>query len=609
LPGNKLRRAQLGDPELQFDLVLKASRLRRLARRASPFQGLKRWIFQRDSHFLLQWFLASDQERSREGAASAVRAADQKSARHEILFGVRRCACAGLPGVRLYGESSTMSDLLPDQFLYGRKGPWPQPSPTHPFKEAFEVLNIPPIEALLWNATIGKRLLETQVGYTGAAAYLAALDDIRPIPDDREFNRIMWETAYTRYMKPVTEPYRKYVDPKAVKSWIYDFSAMKLVEPMDGMYCEPVVCIFGELADRSRSCTAIVFRGDTHDKDVQFMPSGDPAAWQLAKIFALQGAAYHMLFVVHPALHFPMDSVNAITKTAVPHTHPLFQLLYPHTSYTLALDNAVLEGPESVVNDNPMGTWFDPLMGKAYNLKLLFAAGYTGLPDPWYEGAYPAYDYMKPRMGFDSDYGIWLNQYFNVISAFCQAVASMIDPGDEYVQSWAQYNSLCVKGFPDKDAIRAPGVLGKVLAIYLWDVTVAHGGDHYSFGRNIEAAYKFLRIRHKPPTVPGAKELINVGQVCNGDDLYRSQMAHRMFFAPSTIFPNLHETIHPCPDPLFAVAQAAFIAEMELVSGRFFYSKDTPFMPLTEAQAKQVIADIWPKVDPYTYTLPTSIQY
>src|SRR5262249_36767027 len=68
-------------------------------------------------------------------------------------------------------------------------------------------------------------------------------------------------------------------------------------------------------------------------------------AWNLAKIYALQGAAYHMLFVVHPALHFPMDSVNAITKTAVPHIHLLFQLLYPHTAYQLTLDNAVLEGP------------------------------------------------------------------------------------------------------------------------------------------------------------------------------------------------------------------------------------------------------------------------
>ena len=53
-----------------------------------------------------------------------------------------------------------MSDptLSPDQFLYGRKGPWPQPSPSHPLVEACEVLTIPPNEMLLWNSTIGDDL-------------------------------------------------------------------------------------------------------------------------------------------------------------------------------------------------------------------------------------------------------------------------------------------------------------------------------------------------------------------------------------------------------------------------------------------------------------------
>lgn len=236
-------------------------------------------------------------------------------------------------------------DLSPDEFLYGRKGPWPQPSPAHPLKEAAEVLNVPLVESLVWDATVGKRLVESYVGYGGLASAAAAWDLGQPIPTDDEFNRYMLDTAYTRFMKPAKPEDIAGLNksPGAVKWWKYDFSAMKLVQPLEGLYCAPVVCIFAEDAQKKRSCAAIIFRGDDPSQNVTVYPSDQ--AWNLAKIYALQGAAYHMLFVVHPALHFPMDSVNAITKTAVPHIHLLFQLLYPHTAYQLTLDNAVLEGP------------------------------------------------------------------------------------------------------------------------------------------------------------------------------------------------------------------------------------------------------------------------
>ena len=86
----------------------------------------------------------------------------------------------------------------------------------------------------------------------------------------------------------------------------------------------------------------------------------------------------------------------------------------------------MLESAESVVNNNAQGTRFDPLTGNAYNLKLLFGAGYTGLADGKYTNGYPAFNYMKPSMyysdpamaeySFDSEYGRWLADYYN--SAF-----------------------------------------------------------------------------------------------------------------------------------------------------------------------------------------------
>ena len=38
---------------------------------------------------------------------------------------------------------SEFEDLPPEDFLYDRRGPWPQPSPNHPFGEAPGVLHIP----------------------------------------------------------------------------------------------------------------------------------------------------------------------------------------------------------------------------------------------------------------------------------------------------------------------------------------------------------------------------------------------------------------------------------------------------------------------------------
>jgi hypothetical protein len=510
---------------------------------------------------------------------------------------------------------SNSPDLPPDQFLYGRRGPWPQPSPSHPLKEAAEVLNVPQLESLMWDATVGKRLLIGQAAFPALAAKDAMTDGMSAIPTDDEFNDLMLNTAYTRYMKPGTSADSRHLDraPNAAKFYHYDFSAMKLVKPLEGMYCAPVVCVIAQYDTGSptakRRSLYIKFRGETDGEDVFIFPE-DGDAWSLAKVYVLQACAYHMLFVVHPALHFPMDSVNAITKTAVPHTHPLFQLLYPHTSYTLALDNAVLEGANSVVNENAQGTWFDPLMGNAYNLKLLFGAGYSGLPDPWFKGAYPAYNFMKPQMGFDSPYGQWLKAYFEPFQYICNAVAEQIlwaDKQDTYVRRWARYNSTYVQGFPDENEIFKDGCLAQTMAIYMWDVTVSHGGDHYSFGMNVPAKFKFLRIRNYPPPPPlpanGPKW---VADVANGDDLYRAELAQRLFFGPHAMAPNLNETYYAFTNPLLMVVQKVFHDKLTGVSTQYQYGLDKPFMPLDESQAP---APSDPAYTKYELTIPASIQY
>ena len=267
-----------------------------------------------------------------------------------------------------------------------------------------EVLTIPPVEATLWDETIGARYVETVLEYS-APAYLKGLADlVLPLPADEDFLQIMTRTVYSRFLRQ---------EAPGSAYWISDFTAMELITPLPGTYCAPVVCRFLQANERF-ACASIAFLKTDKNKDLLVRP-GDKA-WNLAKAYACQGAAYHALFIVHPTLHFPMDSVNAITKTAVPMIHPLFQALIPHTAYTLPLDNAVLEGAWTVVNDKVHETWFDPLTATGYNVKQLFGVGYSG-----YKGlaAYPAFDYMAPWMDADILYGKVSTRVLQAVFGIC----------------------------------------------------------------------------------------------------------------------------------------------------------------------------------------------
>ena len=171
--------------------------------------------------------------------------------------------------------------------------------------------------------------------------------------------------------------YARFLRNTEGNTWVSSFHPMQLIanDTLPGTFAWPVSCVF----TRSNEAFSVV-RIDVHITGGTPLPvtPSDPA-WNLAKAYALQGASYIGLFVVHPALHFPMDTINAITKSAVPRDHPLFQLLYPHCSYALAVDNAVLETEDGVLSNNAQGTWYDPLTANGRVIKRLLVRGMRGL--------------------------------------------------------------------------------------------------------------------------------------------------------------------------------------------------------------------------------------
>lgn len=362
---------------------------------------------------------------------------------------------------------------------------------------------------------------------------------------------------------------------------------MDLLEPLAGTYCAATVLIIKNSGDENYTSVGVFVN------EVCIKPEN--SSWGLAKLYVLQGAAYHVLFVVHPAIHFPLDSVNAITRSAVPIAHPLFQLLHPHSCYQLALDNAVLEGARSVVNNDAKGTRYDPLTANGYNLKLLFGAGYTGLPEGQYNNAYPVYDYMQPQMGFASDYGRWLAAYFAPFLKFTTAVAEHIRNNPhlhEYARRWAHYNHAHVLGFPEAQQMEDRDTLAKTMAIFMWDASVAHGADHWSFSNQISVVEKCLRIR-RPPPKSADEPPVTQEEIFSKNDLKRAAVCQHLFFEPWAIKPNLSETRYAFTDNELEAAAKTFQQELRAVSQR---TDIRQFMPLT-AQ------------DDYKNTIPQSIQY
>lgn len=236
-------------------------------------------------------------------------------------------------------------------------------------------------------------------------------------------------------------------------------------------------------------------------------------------------------------------------------------------------------------------------------------------------------------MGFDSDYGAWLKGYFDIFHDFCKGIADKIlaaDNQDPYVIRWARYNSSYVRGFPDEKAILDSECLAKTLAIFMWDVTVSHGADHYSFGMNVPARHKFLRIRNFPPPTSGSPGTgpDTVDKVATGDDLFRMELAHKMFFMPHAMTPNLFETLYLFTDFGIQIMQVKpFKAKLEDFSKntKYTYSWNTPYQPLTVDQAQEALKSEPPfpldpsgriprdfaviDVEPLELTIPASIQY
>lgn len=414
----------------------------------------------------------------------------------------------------------------PKDFLYERKGPWPQPCPEHPFGEAAGVIHVPFREMLDWWIHVGSRYCFTLL-YSPIAYLRGILHPGVDVVSDEEFTLMLTNSMLAKFVKNVFDSKDREIFGDKLNSehiWICDFEPVIVVKPFKGIYVSATKTLLRKTG-QSFSVVEIYV-----DETSSIWSPGDGDGWELAKYFVLQGGALCSTLVVHPLLHFPMDSVNAITKTALPKDHIIFQLLYPHLRFTLYLEKAVLTFKTSLL----MSKWwmpYAPYPGSYEGLRDLLVEGYEGIGHNF---SYPPFQFQFEPEYIEGKYGEFHQAYFPVFKKFATNIlVDLTDTEVFYLSKWADYISHWVPNFPKGvELVRDRELLISTVAYYLFDVSVGHTVDHYNFG-NMDIRKIPMRLRQPPPK-KGDIIKIDRKKLMTFWDFGKYEMARRLFFKATT---------------------------------------------------------------------------
>ena len=297
---------------------------------------------------------------------------------------------------------------------------------------------------------------------------------------------------------------------------------MRGVVPFRGLHTAATITYFAE-CDEGLVPLAITIGDDVFD------PDDDDDAYELAKYFVLQGAAYHILLTSHPLSHFPPDTINAVTTSTLPERHPLAKLLAPHSRYALRQNAAVLYSPRSIV-ENDQRLPYTVLTGPTDGIRTLNPSGYAGIED---NEAYPSYRFPLEPKDVPGRFGRFVRAYYDPVYELVADVLFDVSPRDPHVARWADAIAANLPGFPDAHAIAEGDTLVRAAASYVYEVSIVHTADHASFGKLPFDAVP-LRLRQAPPR-RGVPTALDRETLATLEDRFRTEMARRMFFEPRPV--------------------------------------------------------------------------
>ena len=456
-------------------------------------------------------------------------------------------------------------------FLYGDKSPWPAPAARNPEGMPPMVPNIPGVEVQEFFDTIVERYNHNVThDWPGAARHCLLRPYLQPV-SDREFVRHLSETGFSYALNPTLDLHDEECFAGLLEAgddgdrfYKVDFSAMRGFRSYRGIYTAPTVTLLRRRDDKFEALAIKI-------NDLVLGPR-DSHAWQLAKYFVLQAATTLMTLCQHPRLHFPMDSINAITKTALPKSHVVFRLLEPHLRFSLPLNRSTLYHPKSIVSHNEREI-YTPYAGPTESLRELISIGYRGIAG---NTSYPEYRFPMRPQKIHSDYGKFVKVYYDVIYRFVETVLEGRAEHDPLLRDWAGYISEWVPGFPDGEAIFEGDNLVAAVTFFIWDVSVMHATDHNEFaGYPLNQAPLRLRV---PP--PESREIppLNLRGLTRRYDVFKYWMARRMFFAPANIS-LLQDTSYKFEKPALRRAADDFLRELRQADTAMPVRR---FVPLSE---------------------------
>lgn len=464
-------------------------------------------------------------------------------------------------------------DYDPNDFYMSRKGPWPQPSPVHPWGESPAVLKLPLRETLDWWTWIGSRYVATLAltPFYFLKGFLSpGLKEVTDKKFDWYFNKTMLAKFLTRDFDDKDKKIFGNILEKKKDWFIVDFEAVSVVKTLKGIYASSSKTLLYK-EDESFFVYCIYI-----DKSNEIFFPEDGDSWELAKYYVLQGGALCSTLVTHPNQHFPVDSINAIIKTSLPKNHLLSRLLFPHLRFTLALENAVLNYKSSLLQEK---WWmvYAPYPGGPSGLRDLLVEGYKGIKG---NASYPPFSFPMKEPNLETDYGVYLRTYYRVISNFVGKIISDIEKNDIWVIRWADYISNYVPDFPNGKIIFKDDNLHKAVTSYFFIVTVGHSVDHYNYG-NLDKREIPLRIRQAPPKK--GDKMKNRKKLCNPIDLMKYYMADTLFFSPTTVT-SLIDTKYEFNDKNQQNAVKEFKKDLKAAEKELL-DKGIKYMPLNKIAA------------------------
>lgn len=447
----------------------------------------------------------------------------------------------------------------PKDYLYGRKGPWPQPCPDHPYGESPGVIHLPLGEWVDWWLRIGSRFILQWPLFTPIYFLKGLIHPGCKKVSEKEFHELLTNSMMSRFITPQLDELDKKIFKDHLQAendyFIVDLDPVRVVVPFKAMHVSPSKTLLERKNNQFHVICIWI------EKTNSILEPQDGEAWELAKFFVLQGGALCATMVVHPLQHFPLDSINAITKTALPKEHTLFKLLHAHLRFTLPLENAVLNFKMSLLHHDKWWKTYAPFPGPYDGIRDLLVEGYKGIKN---NDSYPPFSYPRRPPKIYSGYGTFLDAYYETIYNYVDDVVQSIPVGDVAVKNWADYIHGWLPGFPNGEEIFQGKALSEVVAYFIWDVTVGHTIDHHNYSE-MDVRKVPLRIRQAPPKK--GSRITSYKKLQTPIDLMKYQLAMRLFFGP-TVLTKLIDVEYEFKDPDLKDRARKFKQELRMTEKR-----------------------------------------